>query len=184
MPESNTQTNNPPDSSPEPEPGPPGESLVIDIANQHSLSVSENQINEIVAKILTDHDWRTGEISIAIVDDEKIHELNRQYLQHDFETDVLSFVFHCDESARSLSGEIIVSADTAAGMAKEHQVETLDELLLYVIHGTLHLVGLDDKDELNRGKMRDAERKYTKQFGIKYVRPDEPEEPDGDGGSN
>ena len=175
MPESNTQTNNPPDLPSDPEPEPSAESLVIDISKQHSLSVSENQIREVVAKILADHDWRTGEISIAIVDDEKIHELNREYLQHDYETDVLSFVFDSDEAARSLSGEIIVSADTAATMAKEHQVEPLDELLLYVIHGTLHLAGHDDKEESKRLEMRDAERKYTELFGIKYVQPDEPD---------
>lgn len=188
MPESNTQTNNPLDSTPEPEPEPSGsgesESLVIEIANQHSLSVSEDQIRAIVAQIFSDYNWQRGEVSIAIVDDKTIHELNRQYLKHDYETDVLSFVFNSNEETRSLDGEIIVSADTAAAMATEHQVETLDELLLYVIHGALHLAGLDDKDASKRVQMRDAERKYTEQFGIRYVRPDEPDAVDGDGGHN
>ena len=61
-----------------------------------------------------------AEISIAIVDDQRMHALNRQYLQHDYPTDVLSFVLECDEAAKSLDGEIIASADYAAREAPRY----------------------------------------------------------------
>ncbi len=177
MPESNTQTNNQPDlpAEPEPEPSGPAEELVIDVANRHALEVSESQVQLIVRKIFEEFRWERGEVSIAIVDDPTIHELNREYLQHDYETDVLSFVFEQRSDDRFLSGEIIVSADTAARMAGEHGIGTIDELLLYVVHGALHLAGLDDKDESSRSKMRAEERRFMEMFEIAYRCPDQPE---------
>ena len=168
MPESNTQTNNPPDPASEPELDP----ISVDVALNHALAICEDKIREIVLQIAFDHKWRFGEISIAVVDDETIHTLNKQYLKHDYETDVLSFVLYCDEQARMLSGEVIVSADTAATMAKQHSIEPSDELLLYIIHGMLHLVGYDDKVAQNRAEMRVAEQRYTSMFDIQYASPD------------
>ena len=169
MPESNTQTNNQPDPVNEPE----SHSIEVGISIQHSIELSEDRIREICAAILKDHDWSRGEISIAIVDDPTIHELNRQYLNHDYETDVLSFVLEKDEEQRLINGEVIISADTARSVGEDVGVDAVDELLLYLIHGVLHLVGLDDKDPGNRQKMRDAEKKYTSQFGIHYCSPDD-----------
>ena len=103
-------------------------------------------------------------LSIAIVDDPTIHGLNRQYLEHDYPTDVLSFLLERD--ADSLEGEVIVSLDTAARRAAEFGWSAADELLLYVIHGTLHLVGYDDQAEAARGEMRAAERRVLAIFGI------------------
>jgi probable rRNA maturation factor len=103
-------------------------------------------------------------LSIAIVDDPTIHRLNRQYLKHDYPTDVLSFLLDRDE--RGLEGEVIVSVDTAARRAAEFGWSTADELLLYVIHGTLHLVGYDDQTESAREKMRAAERRMLSIFKI------------------
>jgi len=103
-------------------------------------------------------------LSIAIVDDPTIHGLNRQYLDHDYPTDVLSFLLERDKG--SLEGEVIVSLDMAARRAAEFGWSAADELLLYVIHGTLHLVGYDDQVEAARGEMRAAERRILAQFGI------------------
>jgi probable rRNA maturation factor len=103
-------------------------------------------------------------LSIAIVDDPTIHELNRQFLQHDYPTDVLSFLLDRDQG--SLEGDVVVSLDTAARQAAEFGWGTAEELLLYVIHGTLHLVGHDDQDEEARTEMRAAERRILAIFGI------------------
>ena len=84
-------------------------------------------------------------LNIAIVDDPTIHGLNRQFLDHDYPTDVLSFLLERDGG--SLEGEVIVSPDTAPAGPREFGWSAADELLLYVIHGTLHLVGYDDQAE-------------------------------------
>ena len=169
MPESNTQTNNQPDPVSEPEPDPIG----VDVTIQHSIDIAEDRIRIICAAILRDHSWLQGEVSVAVVDDPTIHQLNREYLDHDYETDVLSFVLNKDDQQKLLVGEVIVSADTATTVAKEMDIDPIDELLLYLIHGMLHLVGFDDKDPNSRQLMRQAERKYTADFGIQYCCPDE-----------
>jgi probable rRNA maturation factor len=103
-------------------------------------------------------------LNIAIVDDTTIHGLNREYLEHDYPTDVLSFLLERDKG--SLEGEVIVSLDMATRRAAEFGWSAADELLLYVIHGTLHLVGYDDQAEAARGEMRAAERRILGIFGI------------------
>ncbi len=94
--------------------------------------------------------------SISIVDDATIHRLNREHLDHDWPTDVLSFVF--DNGQGHIDGEIIASIDTAARLAQQAACSTDDELLLYIIHGLLHLAGLDDTAPDTRLQMREAEQ--------------------------
>ena len=81
-------------------------------------------------------------ISVAVVDDATIAVLNRQFLRHEGPTDVLSFLLEQDEDG--LEGEVVVSAETARRTAPRFGWSEGEELLLYVIHGTLHLAGYDD----------------------------------------
>ena len=106
--------------------------------------------------------------SIAIVDDPAMRKLNKQYLDHDYETDVLSFVLQYDDELGELQGQLIVSTDTAATMASEVGGTMQQELLLYVVHGTLHLVGYDDKAPDDAREMRDAERRYLESVGLTH----------------
>jgi len=131
-------------------------------------AVDRARIKKAVRLILKDAGIKSAEISIAIVSDERMHELNRQYLQHDYPTDVLSFVLASNERARSLDGEIIASADYAAREALRYGWTTGDELLLYIIHGCLHLIGYDDTTAKAKTAMRAAEAKYLGLFGLQH----------------
>jgi probable rRNA maturation factor len=117
--------------------------------------------------VLAEAGIKAGEISVGIVTDQRMHELNRQYLQHDYPTDVLSFVLEQGDNG-SLDGEIIVSADYAAREAERFGWTTDDELLLYVIHGSLHLVGHDDHTPDGRAAMREAETQHLAEFGLQH----------------
>ncbi len=140
--------------------------MKIEISDQQStLAIEPPQLERVARAILADYDIDCCELSIAIVDDPTIHALNRQYLQHDYPTDVLSFVFA--EHPPRLEGEVIVSADTALAQAAEFGSDGPTEVLLYVIHGVLHLVGLDDQNPEQREEMRCAERVYLEQLGRK-----------------
>jgi probable rRNA maturation factor len=143
------------------------------------MSLDPPPIEAVARRILVDHDYPSAEISIAVVDDASIRVLNRNYLNHDYETDVLSFVLDRDPAAGWLNGEVIASATTAKRVAPEHDVSPTDELLLYIIHGMLHLVGLDDKSRSQRIRMRDSEKHYADWLGISYVMPAELESEDG-----
>lgn len=97
------------------------------------------------------------QVSISIVDDATIRTLNRRHLQHDWPTDVISFTF---ESGAHVSGEIIASWDTAQRLCSTAGWSSQDELILYIVHGMLHLVGLDDQIPEDRRVMRSAEKEY------------------------
>ena len=148
-------------------------SLSVDVNVMHDMVVDSQEIEKIARKIALDHQIESLELSVAVVSDPQIRELNKQYLEHDYETDVLSFNLEPDSSKGCLSGEIIVSADTAARCAAEQSVTARDELLLYIVHGLLHLMGFDDKNPARRAEMREAERNYSQQFGIAYSCPDQ-----------
>ncbi len=103
-------------------------------------------------------------VSIAIVDDETIQEVNAQRLGHNWPTDVISF--ELDESDDSVEGEVIASVQTAARVCAAAGWAVEDELLLYVIHGLLHVVGMDDADEAQRQAMRLAEQSCLLALGV------------------
>ena len=119
--------------------------------------------------ILADYGFMTAEVSIAVVDDPTMRELNNRYLQHDYETDVLSFVLDCEPDDGILNGQLIVSSDTAKRFAEQLKISLDAELLLYVVHGSLHLVGFDDKTDEAASEMRAAEKEYLAKFNQPHV---------------
>ena len=138
----------------------------IEISDQQKRALNFEDCTAAAQMIVDDFGYDQSEISIAFVDDPTIREHNKQYLNHDYETDVISFVL--DESETALTGQLIVSTDTAEKMGQQIGVLMQHEVLLYVIHGMLHLVGLDDTDQDSAEKMRAAEADYLGRFGIKH----------------
>ena len=98
---------------------------------------------------------REMEVSFAVIDDLRMRQLNNEYLSHDYATDVLAFPM-ADEPV--LMGEVLISADTARREAARRGHPAYHELLLYAVHGVLHLIGHDDHDPAQRRRMRRAER--------------------------
>jgi probable rRNA maturation factor len=138
--------------------------IQVDFCNRTPHPVDARQLTDAVRGVLQQSPWPRAEISLAVVDDATIHDLNRRHLQHDYPTDVLSFVLdQCDDS---LSGEIVVSVERAAATAPDYGWSTQCELLLYVIHGALHLVGYDDQLPVEREQMRLAEAEQLARFGL------------------
>ena len=107
-----------------------------------------------------------GEIGIRVTDDATIRDLNRTHLGHDYETDVISFGY----TARGdrVEGELVVSVDTAARLAHDDWPPAV-ELLLYVVHGTLHITGMDDHDAGDRAAMRQAEQAVMTALGFPSI---------------
>lgn len=137
----------------------------LSLANEQTAhAVDAKRLISAARRVLVDSRFKSALVSIAVVDDPTIHGLNRQYLKHDYPTDVLSFVLDAGES--HLKGEVVLSADTAASVATTGGWKPADEQLLYVIHGVLHLVGLDDQSLDAARQMRAAERYYLHEFGV------------------
>ena len=143
--------------------------FTVEIADEQPLhSVNHPRLEQAVRLVLIGAGIQSAEISVAIVADARMHALNRQYLNHDYPTDVLSFVLEHDPDEHHLEGEIIVSADYAAREAVRYGWTTDDELLLYVIHGSLHLVGHDDQTPAALQAMRAAETSHLATFGLAH----------------
>lgn len=144
----------------------------LSLAQRQSVhAVDKPRLITAARQVLADSSYTSASISLAVVDDPTIHALNRQFLDHDYPTDVLSFVL--DARDGHLDGEVVISADTAATAAREHGTTPADEQLLYVIHGMLHLVGHDDQTEADARNMRAAERRYLVACGA--ISPDRPD---------
>jgi len=140
-------------------------SIEIAICDEQTVvAVDADRVRGAIGSILADASMGSAEISLAIVDDPTIGALHHKYLGHDGPTDVLSFVL--SETDRHLIGEVVVSAETAATTAGEYGWDPASELLLYVIHGTLHLVGYDDAVPEAAEEMRRQEAHYLRQVGV------------------
>jgi probable rRNA maturation factor len=138
----------------------------IAVANrQRRWRVDSGALKAAALSVLQGEGIAIADVSIAIVNDAAIHDINRQFLKHDEPTDVISFVL--DQDGQSIDGEIVLSADTAAATAKKIGWSTEDEMLLYVIHGALHLTGYDDLQPAARRQMRSREKHYLAQLGVK-----------------
>lgn len=112
------------------------------------------KMSEWIKQISSLHGKSTGDVSFIFCNDEKILEINQQYLHHDYYTDVITF----DTSQKEvIHGDIFISIETVASNAKKFQVPYQQELYRVMIHGILHLCGFDDQTEEEQTIMRNQE---------------------------
>lgn len=100
----------------------------------------------------------SGITRVIFVDDMEIHRLNVEYLNHDYPTDVITFVIN--EEVDDFDAEIYISIDTAKKQAEEYKVSLHNEVRRLAIHGALHLVGYDDSTDELRSRMQTKENYY------------------------
>lgn len=191
----------------------------IDIRNDQSLlPIDRAAIRRAVVTALREEHVQAAVLSITLVDNETIHRVNREHLQHDYPTDVISFQLeyitgnddnadnaddaddadnadddeenHNDEHETEtaadsqaqdeanevprcvmIEGEIIASAEMAIQMASECGWSPSSELLLYIIHGLLHICGYDDLSPPEKNVMRSRERHILGLLGLQPAYP-------------
>ncbi len=142
----------------------------VSIANQQeSLPLDNALIRRAVRTVLMGEGCRKAKISIAVVTDPTIHALNKRFLDHDYPTDVLTFPL--DNGKAGLEGEIVISSDTAIRQGAEYENDPQRELLLYIVHGVLHLMDYDDQNEAAERAMRAREQHYLKQLDLPEATP-------------
>lgn len=162
----------------------------IEVANrQDHLEIDPDFLVGVAQRTLEQEQVRRAEISIALVDNASIHELNRRFLNHDYPTDVLSFLLDeeafLDEeprgkeapvrqraqgtprgAARAFGGEVILSTEMALQTAMQYHWNPRDEVVLYLVHGLLHLCGYDDLTEQELQVMRAREREILRHWNL------------------
>jgi probable rRNA maturation factor len=135
---------------------------------QETVGIDRGLVRRAARTVLMGEGVKNAQISLAFVDNVTIQRLNRRYLNHNRPTDVLSFPLG-GANDRILSGEIVVGAEVAAAEANRRGTDVQVEAALYVIHGVLHLCGLEDKTRAGVAEMRKRESHYLRQLGLPDV---------------
>ena len=99
---------------------------------------------------------RVGDVNYIFCNDERILEVNREYLQHDYYTDIITFDYTEDDV---ISGDLFISLDTVRTNSEQFATEYDEELHRTIIHGILHLCGINDKGPGEREMMEEAENR-------------------------
>ena len=105
-------------------------------------------------RVALSYQKKVGDLTYIFCDDEKILEVNRQFLKHDYYTDVITFDY---SEGDTISGDIFISLDTVRSNAEKYGVPYGEELQRVMVHGVLHLCGVNDKGPGERKKMEAAE---------------------------
>lgn len=137
----------------------PALALRVSLLNrQQIVSINRTQFKAAILDVLQAEDVRQAQIEIALVDDSAIREVHRRFLNLDTPTDVLTFPLH--DPGEPLFSQIVISTETAAREAPYHGLQPEEEVLLYAIHGILHLCGYNDHST------RDARRMQRRQESL------------------
>lgn len=141
----------------------------VSIANQQeAVELDFARLKEIARSVFEGEGIRDGKVTFAFMEDAAIHRLNKQFLDHDEPTDVITFPYS-GPKAKKLEGDVAVGVDVAIRQAAERGHDVGVELGLYVIHAALHLCGYDDLDDDDRKAMRSKEREYLQKLGLPDV---------------
>jgi rRNA maturation RNase YbeY len=135
------------------------ELLRIEQAHPH-LRVEEEALRRRIRRVAEGEDARLAALTVVLTGHDDVLELNREHLEHDYVTDVLSFALSEDDA--SVSGEIYVDLDTARERHEEFDASFEEEVHRYVVHGLLHLMGYDDRTSEGEAAMRRREDRYLR----------------------
>lgn len=118
--------------------------------------IKKREVTKWIKDVAASYGKKVGDISYIFCSDEKILEINKEYLQHDYYTDIISFDY-TDEDV--ISGDLFISLDTVKSNSEQFNTDYLEELHRIIIHGILHLCGINDKGPGEREHMTECENK-------------------------
>jgi probable rRNA maturation factor len=148
---------------PDSDPHSPGDTTAagpqVDVTIEHATrSVDPEQMVALVERVVHGENKTLRHVSIVCGDHDLVRHLNREYLDHDYNTDVLSFSL--TETPDVVDGEVYIDLDTAAERHEEFGESFEREAARYVVHGVLHLCGYDDATPEDKQHMHDLEDEY------------------------
>ena len=109
-----------------------------------------------IKEVALAHGYKVGEIGYLFCNDEKLLEVNNEFLNHDYYTDIITFDY---TEGKEINGDIIISLDTVKSNAEKYRKDYNEELHRVIIHGILHLCGINDKGPGEREIMEKEENK-------------------------
>ncbi len=137
--------------------------MKINLINKIRFSISKevkNDLRNAVRKVSAFENKRISSVNLIFCDDVIIREYNREFLGHDYETDIITF--HDENENGETEGELLMSLDTISENAAFYKAKFETELKRVVIHGVLHLCGYKDKTKKQKELMKKKENLYLK----------------------
>ena len=126
-------------------------------------SIKKRETTEWIKAVTATYGKKVGEVAYIFCSDEKILEVNRQYLEHDYYTDIITFDY---TEGNRISGDLFISLDTVRTNAEQFGQPYERELHRVIIHGILHLCGINDKGPGEREIMEAEENKALALIGL------------------
>ena len=130
--------------------------ITYNCENVKMPAIKKRETTKWIRAVADTYHKKVGEVGYLFCDDEKILEVNREYLQHDYYTDIITFDY-CEDDV--LNGDLVISLDTVRTNAELFGKDYEEELHRVIIHGILHLCGQNDKGPGEREQMEDAENR-------------------------
>jgi rRNA maturation RNase YbeY len=115
------------------------------------------KIKKVIGRIISDAGMKAGKIDVIITSDEKVYEINSEFLGHDYYTDIITFNYN---KGNTVNGEIYISETRVRENSGEYGVSPSAEMRRVIFHGFLHLCGYDDRTEGEKKKMSELEEMY------------------------
>ncbi len=127
---------------------------MIEVRFEKNAGLTAAWVKKILTKTLA-AEKRKAHLDVLVTGDRQIRKINKKFLKHDYETDVISFLLGEGEwdGRAVIKGDLVVSIDTAKAFSRELGLPFKEELARYLVHGTLHLLGYDDKKPADFKKM-------------------------------
>ena len=133
--------------------------ISVQVVNKSGIQyIPRQRIISVLEQVFFHENIESIRAGVIVINDKEIRQMNKKYLNHDYPTDVLAFSTNEDP----LEVEIYISVEFAINYSEEHNTIWRDEVVLYAIHGALHVIGYKDETEEEKQKMRYLEEKYLK----------------------
>jgi rRNA maturation RNase YbeY len=122
----------------------------------------KNNIKQFIPRLFKKEKHQAEELRYIFCSDEYLLQINRDFLQHDYYTDIITF--DLSEKGKGITGEIYISIDRVKDNARVHQTSFREEILRVIFHGALHLCGYKDKTASQTKLMRQKEEEYIRLY--------------------
>jgi len=131
---------------------------VIEFLNENIEfpSINTGLLENWIKRIIKEHDFNLGSVTIIFCSDQYILKTNKEFLNHDYYTDIITFDY-CEN--RNISGDLLISLETVRSNSENFNTDFSDELNRVIIHGILHLIGFDDSTPELKANIRKEEDK-------------------------